>query len=71
MDGKLVSWQSKKQTCVSISTAKAEYVVAATCTSQIIWMQSQLRDYAINMKKISLYCDSETAIRICHNSVQH
>ncbi|XP_052621619.1 uncharacterized mitochondrial protein AtMg00810-like [Lactuca sativa] len=33
LDGNLVSWQSKKQTCVSISTAEAEYMVAATCTS--------------------------------------
>ena len=60
-----------KQTCVSIFAAEAEYVAAAACTSQIIWIQSQLRDYAINMKKIRLYCDSQSAIRICHNPVQH
>ncbi|XP_023746942.1 secreted RxLR effector protein 161-like [Lactuca sativa] len=28
LDGKLLSWQSKKQTCVSLSTAEAEYIVA-------------------------------------------
>ncbi|KAI3782315.1 hypothetical protein L2E82_12357 [Cichorium intybus] len=71
LDGKLISWQSKKQTCVSISTAEAEYVAAAACTSQIIWIQSQLKDYAINMRKIPLFCDSQSAIRICHNPVQH
>ena len=71
LDGKLVSWQSKKQTCVSLSTAEAEYIAAASCTSQVIWIQSQLRDYGLNMKKIPLYCDSESAIRICHNPVQH
>ncbi|KAI3691479.1 hypothetical protein L2E82_49840 [Cichorium intybus] len=71
LDGKLISWQSKKQTCVSISIAEAEYVAAAACTSQIIWIQSQLRDYAINMRKIPLFCDSQSAIRICHNLVQH
>ncbi|KAI3503551.1 hypothetical protein L1887_31995 [Cichorium endivia] len=70
-DGKLTSWQSKKQTRVSISTAEAEYVAAAACTSQIIWIQSQLRDYAINMRKIPLFCDSQSAILICHNPVQH
>jgi hypothetical protein len=71
LGGKLVSWQSKKQTGVSVSTAEAEYIAAAACTSQIIWMQNQLRDYGYNMKRIPLYCDSSSAIRICHNPVQH
>ena len=50
---------------------EVEYVAAAACTSQIILIQSQLRGYAINMKKIPLYCCSQSAICICHNSVQH
>ncbi|XP_042757496.1 secreted RxLR effector protein 161-like [Lactuca sativa] len=58
LDGKLVSWQSKKQTCVSLSTAEVEYIAVASCTSQVVWIQSQLRDYGINMKRIPLYCDS-------------
>ena len=45
MDGKLISWKSKKQTCVSLSTAEAEYIAAAASTSQMIWIQSQLLDY--------------------------
>ncbi|CAH1450223.1 unnamed protein product [Lactuca virosa] len=53
------------------TTAEAEYIAAASCTSQVIWIQSQLRDYGMSMKKIPLYCDSESAIRICHNPVQH
>ncbi|KAK9065057.1 hypothetical protein SSX86_016440 [Deinandra increscens subsp. villosa] len=42
LGGKLVCWTSKKQDCVSTSTAKAEYVVVASCCSQVIWMQTQL-----------------------------
>ena len=71
LDGKLVSWQSKKQTCVSLSTAEAEYIPAAASTSQMIWIQSQLLDYGIRMKKMPLYCDSESVILIIHNPVQH
>ncbi|KAL4581752.1 hypothetical protein LXL04_006280 [Taraxacum kok-saghyz] len=71
LDRKLASWQSIKQTCVSLSTAETEYIAAATCTSQVLWIQSQLRDYGVIMNKIPLYCDSESAIRICHNPIQH
>ncbi|KAI3758803.1 hypothetical protein L6452_06375 [Arctium lappa] len=42
---KLVSWASKKQLCVSTSTAEVEYVAAASCCSQVLWMRTQLRDY--------------------------
>ncbi|XP_042752088.1 secreted RxLR effector protein 161-like [Lactuca sativa] len=59
LDGELVSWQSKKQTCISLSTAEAEYITAASCTSQVVWIQSQFRDYGINMKRIPLYCYSD------------
>ncbi|KAL7588541.1 hypothetical protein Lser_V15G41060 [Lactuca serriola] len=52
LDGKLVSCQSKKQTCVSLSTTEAEYIIAASCTSQVVWIQSQLKDYGLSMKKM-------------------
>ena len=67
----MISWICKKQSSVAQSSTEAEYIAAASCTSQVIWIQSQLRDYGLNMKKIPLYCDSESAIRICHNPVQH
>ena len=57
--------------CLSLSTDEAENIVFASYTSQVVWIQSQLRDYGLNMKKIPLYCDSESAIRIFHNPVQH
>ncbi|KAJ9544684.1 hypothetical protein OSB04_024391 [Centaurea solstitialis] len=42
LGNKLVPWASKKQQCVSTSTAESEYVTAASCCSQVLWMQSQL-----------------------------
>ncbi|KAJ9557404.1 hypothetical protein OSB04_012018 [Centaurea solstitialis] len=68
---KLVSWASKKQNCVSLSTAEAEYVAGASCCSQIIWMRTQLRDYGFKFDKIPIYCDSKSAIAISCNPVQH
>ncbi|KAJ9561687.1 hypothetical protein OSB04_006847 [Centaurea solstitialis] len=71
LGNKLVSWASKKQHCVSTSTAESEYVAAASCCSQVLWMQSQLRDCGLEYKKIPIYCDSKSAIAISANPVQH
>ena len=66
----LVSWSSKKQNCVSLSTAEAEYIAAGSCCTQILWMKQTLKDYGISLKRIPLLCDNESAIKIAHNHVQ-
>ncbi|GJS14650.1 retrotransposon protein, putative, unclassified [Tanacetum coccineum] len=68
---KLVSWMSKKQDCTAISSAEAEYVVLSRSCAQVMWMRTQLKDYGFNYKKIPLYCDSQSAIAISCNPVQH
>jgi hypothetical protein len=67
----LVSWSSKKQTYVALSTAEAEYVVAGQCCSQLLWMRQTLRDFGYNLNKVPLLCDNESAIRMADNPVEH
>ncbi|GKD35827.1 retrovirus-related pol polyprotein from transposon TNT 1-94 [Tanacetum coccineum] len=68
---KLVSWSSKKQDCTAMSTTEAEYVSLSACCAQVIWMRTQLLDYGFHYNKISIYCDSKSAITISCNPVQH
>ncbi|GJZ55747.1 hypothetical protein Tco_0610940 [Tanacetum coccineum] len=68
---KLVSWLSKKQKCTGISTTKAEYISLSGCCTQILWMRSQLTDYGFDYNKIPLYSDSQSAIALSCNTVQH
>nr|GEZ84549.1 retrovirus-related Pol polyprotein from transposon TNT 1-94 [Tanacetum cinerariifolium] len=68
---KLVSWSSKKQDCMALSTAEAEYVSLSACCAQVLWMQTQLTDYGFHINKISIYCDSKSAIAISYNPIQH
>ncbi|XP_023744287.1 uncharacterized mitochondrial protein AtMg00810-like [Lactuca sativa] len=69
LGGRFVSWSSRKQNCVSLSTTEVEYVVAASCCSQVLWMKTQLTDYEYRMLRIPIYCDSESAIAIYHNQI--
>jgi hypothetical protein len=45
----LVSWASKKQNSVALSTAEAEYIAAGHCCAQLLWMRQTLRDYGYNL----------------------
>ncbi|GKB17538.1 retrotransposon protein, putative, ty1-copia subclass, partial [Tanacetum coccineum] len=68
---RLVSWSSKRQKSVVISTTEAEYIALSDCCAQILWMRSQLTDYGFGFNKIPMYCDNKSAIALCCNNVQH
>ena len=44
MSGAAISWKSRKQTCVALSTAEAEYVALAGATQEATWMRHLLED---------------------------
>ncbi|GKB39972.1 retrovirus-related pol polyprotein from transposon TNT 1-94 [Tanacetum coccineum] len=50
---------------------EAEYVALSTSCAQVMWMRTQLKDYGFNYNNIPLYCNSQSAIAISCNLVQH
>ena len=68
---KLVSWSSKKQNSVALSTAEAEYVSIGNCCAQVLWIKQQLNDYGINFKTVPIKCDNTSAINLTKNPVHH
>src|SRR5690348_10773371 len=67
----LVSWASKKQNSVALSTAEAEYIAAGHCCAQLLWMRQTLRDYGYKLTKVPLLCDNESAIHMVDNLVEY
>ena len=62
---------SKKQNSVSFSTAKAKYIAARSCCTQLLWMKKLLHDYGIPQDTMCVFCNNTSAINISKNPVQH
>uniref|UniRef100_A0A0A9DZR3 Reverse transcriptase Ty1/copia-type domain-containing protein n=1 Tax=Arundo donax TaxID=35708 RepID=A0A0A9DZR3_ARUDO len=67
----LVSWSSKKQNSVALSTAEVEYISAGSYCAQLLWMKQTLLDFGVTFDEVPLLCDNESAVKIATNSVQH
>ena len=74
MSGSAVSWRSKKQSCVALSTAEAEYMALSSATQEGMWMR-QLFASLVNEYKLSepttIYEDNQSTICMAKNNQSH
>jgi hypothetical protein len=56
LERSLVSWASKKQNSVAISTTEAKYIAAGHCCAQLLLMSQTLTDYGYKLSKVPLLC---------------
>ncbi|GJT88654.1 putative ribonuclease H-like domain-containing protein [Tanacetum coccineum] len=56
---------------IANSTTEAEYVAAANCCGQVLWIQNQMLDYGFNFMNTKIYIDNESTICIVKNPVFH
>ena len=71
IDGGAVSWCSKKQELITLSTTEAEYVADTHAAKELIWFQCLLGEIFQPLKHpITLYSDSQSAITLAHSHGQ-
>jgi len=67
-----ISWKSKKQETISLSSAEAEYRSLRKVVGELVWVDRLLRELDVpSSKPIAVHCDSQSAIHIARNPVFH
>lgn len=70
--GNLISWRSKKQNVVALSSAEAEFRGMVKGICELLWVRRVLTELGFKQKgEMKLFCDNKAAIDISHNPVQH
>ena len=72
MAGGAISWMSKKQATVALSTSEAEYVALSSATQEAVWLRRLLTDLKATPREPTVLMeDNQGAIAIARNPVSH
>jgi hypothetical protein len=72
LDGGAVSWSSKKQEVVALSTTEAEYVAVSHATKEALWLRSLIAKlYGRPAGPTTLLCDNQSAIALSKDHQYH
>eukprot|EP00253_Pinus_taeda_P023234 PITA_23234 len=69
--GGAVSWMSKKQSVVALSTTEAEYMAATHASKEAVWLQRLWSSMGLVQGAIRIDCDSQSAIFLAKNPTYH
>ena len=61
----VISWFSKKQSCMALSIAEAEYVAACLASCEVVWMRNLLSDlFDLQLDATCIYCDNQICVNL-------
>ena len=69
--GGVVSWQSRLQKCVALSTTEAEYIAANEAGKEMLWLKRFLQELGLKQDVYVVNCDSQSVIDMSKNSMYH
>src|SRR5713226_7696027 len=66
-----ISWSSKNQSAIALSSTEAEYRGVVNAATQCLWLQGILGECGFESEfSTIIYCDNQSTIRICNDPVQ-
>ena len=71
LSGAPISWRSKKQATVALSTAEAEYVALAAAAQEAVWLRNVMKGLSEKMPPTVIHEDNQSAIAIAKNPQFH
>jgi len=72
MGGAAISWSSKRQSSVALSTCEAEYMAAAQAAMEAVWHRSFMAELGMGLKTPTwIGCDAQAALQLLKNPVYH
>ena len=71
VDGGAISWSSKCQSIVTLSTAEAEYVAATHAAKEAVWLREFISEIYKPQDPMTLYSNSQSAIALACNEQFH
>lgn len=72
--GAAVTWQSRKQRCVALSSTEAEYVALAEAGKEAMYLRNILKELKVleeNKSPSVIFCDNQSAAKLTKNPVHH
>jgi hypothetical protein len=69
--GGAVSWMSKLQNNVALSTTEVEYVAASHACKEVVWLKDLFSEFGRMQDKVKLLCDNQSAIHLDKNPTYH
>ena len=66
-----ISWKTKRQPTVALSSTEAEYISLAEAIKEMIYLKRMIIDFDIQIEQTNIYCDNRGAIALSENPINH
>jgi hypothetical protein len=68
----VISWLSRKKTCVVLSSTEAEYVATCSACGEVVWLQKLITGlFDLELEETCIFCDNQSCIKLSENPVCH